>query len=262
MLAAQDVEDFVRKGFVRIRGAVAAETVAACRAVIWGELNALGRFEDPASWDGPFVRLPCPEGGPFVDAGTSPLLWRAYDQLIGPGRWLPREGVGGNLFIRFPSEEVPHETTWHIDGAYLVGDEWRTNIHCRDKGLLALFLFSDIGERDAPTRLLVGSHLDMAAVLEPSGGAGLPFDDICRRIPSATLERDVVTACGRRGDVYLCHPLLVHSPSWPHRGHEPRMLAQPGVSLREPFALTDAASAFPVERAILRGLEASTPSSV
>ena len=55
------------------------------------------------------------------------------------------------------------------------------------------------------------------------------------------------TVTGSAGDVYLCHPLLVHSPSWPHRGSGARMLSQPGIELVEPFALTDRAAAFPEE---------------
>jgi len=42
--------------------------------------------------------------------------------------------------------------------------------------------------------------------------------------------------------------------SWPHRGDRPRMLAQPGVFLKEPYGLTDVAGAPPVEHAILRAL--------
>ena len=49
-------------------------------------------------------------------------------------------------------------------------------------------------------------------------------------------------------------PLAVHAASWPHRGDRPRMIAQPGVLLKEPYALTDAAGAPPAERAILRAL--------
>jgi hypothetical protein len=36
-----------------------------------------------------------------------------------------------------------------------------------------LFLFSDVGQDDAPTRIRIGSHLDMARFLEPAGQAGM-----------------------------------------------------------------------------------------
>jgi len=37
-----------------------------------------------------------------------------------------------------------------------------------------LFLFSDVGEDDAPTRILVGSYLDAPRILEPAGDERLP----------------------------------------------------------------------------------------
>ncbi|MGH3267097.1 MAG: hypothetical protein ACRDNS_34520, partial [Trebonia sp.] len=67
-----------------------------------------GVTEDPASWTEPVVRIACPEGGPFVDAGSQPVVWEACDQLIGgPERWWRRPGVGGTLPVRFPSERDP-----------------------------------------------------------------------------------------------------------------------------------------------------------
>lgn len=36
-----------------------------------------------------------------------------------------------------------------------------------------LFLFSDVGEDDAPTRIRVGSHLDVPAALAPAGDEGM-----------------------------------------------------------------------------------------
>ena len=88
VLTTREVESFVADGFVAIRGAVPGDVVTACQDVIWAELGKLGVAEDPASWAEPVVRIPCPEGGPFVDAGTRPVVWEACDQLIGgTGRW-------------------------------------------------------------------------------------------------------------------------------------------------------------------------------
>ena len=38
--------------------------------------------------------------------------------------------------------------------------EWWANITSRGRALLMLFLFSDVGESDAPTRIRVGSHIE------------------------------------------------------------------------------------------------------
>ena len=34
----------------------------------------------------------------------------------------------------------------------------------------------------------------------------------------SVLCRTVVHATGRAGDVFLCHPFIVHTATWPHRG--------------------------------------------
>jgi hypothetical protein len=59
MLSASEVESFVADGYVAIRGAVPADTVRACRDVIWSELAEQGVAEhDPATWTWPVVRIP------------------------------------------------------------------------------------------------------------------------------------------------------------------------------------------------------------
>ncbi len=249
------MERFVADGFVAVRAAVPAAVTGACREVVWAELAVRGvRRHDRATWGSPVVRIDCPEGGPFIDAGTARPLWEAYDQLIGAGRWGRRRGVGGTIPVRFPSEADPGDAGWHVDTSYPVDGEWLANVHTRDRALLALFLFTDVTEDDAPTRILVGSHLDVARTLAPAGEAGMGPAAISASLTPETLGRDVALATGAAGDVYLCHPFAVHAASWPHRGREPRMVAQPGVVLNEPYPLTDAGGAAPVERAILLAL--------
>ena len=46
-----------------------------------------------------------------------------------------------------------------------------------------------------------------------------------------------VLATGRAGDVFLCHPFIVHTATWPHRGAGPRMIAQPSVYVPDGFAV-------------------------
>lgn len=255
MLPDADVEGFIANGLVAVRAAFPIDVAARCRDVVWQELAARGvDRHDRKTWRSPVVRIPCPEGGPFVDAGTAPALWEAYDQLIGAGRWGRRRGVGGAIPVRFPSEDDPGDAGWHIDTSFPADGDWWANVRTRDRGLLALFLFTDVAESDAPTRVLVGSHLDVARALEPAGDRGLTIAGVLERLGPRVFERDIALVTGTAGDVYLCHPFTVHAASWPHRGDRPRMMAQPGVFLKVPYALTDAAGAPPVERAILRAL--------
>lgn len=250
------VEAFSTDGFVAVRGAVSPEVVRACVAVIADELRARSvDLDDPATWTEPVVRIPCPEHPAFAAAGTSPALWRTYDALLGPDRWVKREGVGGSVPVRFPSTGDPGDAGWHVDGSYEVDGQYWANVHSRERGLLALFLFSDIGDGDAPTEILAGSHLDVPRVLAPYGEPGVFFGQVTADLPDSTFERPRVRATGRAGDVYVCHPFLMHRATWPHRGTRPRIIAQPAVALHQPFALAGGDGVCAVERTILRGLE-------
>ena len=250
------IDDFCTDGFLVVRGAVAPDVVRECHDVIDNELRARSVDpHDPATWIEPVVRFPCPEGPAFTAAGTSPALWRVYDALLGPGRWVQREGVGGTLPVRFPSTKDPGDAGWHIDGSYDIEGKYWVNVHSRWRGLLALFLFSDVSVDDAPTELIVGSHLDIPRILAPYGEPGVFHGDIEGDIPASTFQRPRAIATGHAGDVYICHPFVVHRATWPHRGVAPRMVAQPEIAHQQPFALRDGPDVCPVERAIRLALE-------
>src|SRR6185295_6324548 len=97
-------------------------------------------------------------------------------------RWLPR-GDLGSFPVRFPHADDPGDTGWHVDLSFPAPSDdpnerndfsaWRVNVTSRGRALLMLFLFSDIGELDAPTRIRAGSHTDVARLLAPAGEAGM-----------------------------------------------------------------------------------------
>lgn len=252
-LTTEEIDAFVEQGYVAVRGAVPPDVVRGCQDMIWDELARQGvERDDPTTWTSPVVRIDCPEGAPFAAAGTQPRLCAAYDQLIGPGRWWRREGVGGTIPVRFPGTEDPGDAGWHIEGSYAMGDGWGVNIRSRARGLLALFLFTDVSEADAPTRVRPGSHVEASRVLAPAGDDGMAWMPAAQACARATrhLPTDLVT--GEAGDVFLCHPFLVHAASWPHRGTAPKLMAQPAVALHDQLPLTTPSS--PVEQPIVSAL--------
>jgi ectoine hydroxylase-related dioxygenase (phytanoyl-CoA dioxygenase family) len=134
----------------------------------------------------------------------------------------------GTFVVRFPADKNAADEGWHIDVSF--GDspdfmEWRANVMSKGRALLMLFLFSDVGEADGPTRIRVGSHRDIARMLAPAGAPGLSLRELVARLPE-TEHRDEVLATGPAGTVYLCHPFLVHAAQR-NRGIRPRFLAQP-----------------------------------
>lgn len=97
-----------------------------------------------------------------------------------------------------------------------------------------LFLFSDVEESDAPTRLRAGSHFDVARMLAAAGENGLSLRELAANGFAETAARFEVLATGEAGTVYLRHPFVVHAAQQ-HRGTRPRFLAQPPLPSAEPF---------------------------
>ncbi|MGH3614904.1 MAG: phytanoyl-CoA dioxygenase family protein [Pseudonocardia sp.] len=241
-----EVVRFVAEGFVRLPGAFPREVADAGRALLCAATGC--DPDDPTTWTRPVVRLPGFGDEPFRAAVNTPRLHAAFDRLVGAGRWVPRSGLG-TFPIRFPHPDDPGDDGWHVEGSYPdpATGGYRLNLRSRGRALLMLFLFSDVGVDEAPTRIRVGSHLDVPPLLAPTGEDGAEFFAFARRMVPASAGRPVVTATGAAGDVYLCHPFLVHAAQR-HRGSRPKFMAQPPL---EPVAELDLdrVDPSPVERA-------------
>lgn len=250
MLSAEQVERFVDEGFVHVASAFPTEVADRCRDEIWAALRE--DPHDPSTWSRPVARLTGFGTAPFREAATSPVLHEAFDQLVGPGRWLRRTSLG-TIPVRFPVDADPGDDGWHLD-ANVTGarGEGRVDLRLHGRALLMLFLFGDVGERDAPTRIRVGSHLDVPPFLRDAGDEGREWFALCGDVVPASAHRPEVAATGRAGDVYLCHPFLVHAAQR-HRGTRPRPLAQPPLHPAGPIELTGD-DLPPVAAAVARGL--------
>lgn len=254
VLNSIQVKKFIEEGFVRIDNAFPTEIAAEVRNILWKDMNA--DPSDPSTWTKPVIRLGMYSQPPFIQSANTSVLHAAFNQLVGKDKWIPCRSMG-TFPVRFPSMEDPGDTGWHVDASF--GDnpmnflEWRVNWRSKNRGLLMLFLYSDIGEEDAPTRIKVGSHLDIARLLKPYGEQGLSLLEIAEQFPSLP-ERAEITATGKAGTVYLCHPFLIHAAQ-PHRGKEPRFLAQPPLLLKKGLMLESERNNFsPVEVAIQNGI--------
>lgn len=251
MLTDDQVQQFIRDGFVRIEQAFPRKVAEEGLAILWPDTGCDPK--DPSTWTKPVVRLGDYAQEPFRQAVNTRVLQEAFDQLVGQGRWVPR-GSLGTFPVRFPSDEDPGDAGWHAEASF-AGDDgsWRLNVTSKGRALLMLFLFSDVGPDDAPTRILVGSHLDVPKLLYPAGEAGLSFIDLAQQLDK-TLERRMVLATGEAGTVYLCHPFLIHAAQQ-HRGRRPRFMAQPPLSPAEPLQLDRIDGRYsPVEESIRLGL--------
>ena len=192
------VQEFIANGFVRLDQAFPGALADEGRELLWRDTGC--DPHDPTTWRQPVVRLGDYAHPPFRQAANTPLLHAAFDRLVGEGRWLPRPSLG-TFPIRFPSRDEPADTGWHAEASFQGDDgSWRLNVESKGRALLMLFLFSDVEEEDAPTRIRVGSHLDVPRVLEPAGDAGLSFIELAENL-NTTADRQVALATGGAGGV-------------------------------------------------------------
>jgi hypothetical protein len=254
-LSSAEIAQFIEEGFLRLEGAFPRELADEGRELLWRGTRC--DPANPATWTQAVIRLGYQGQEPFRRAVNTPRLHAAFDQLVGPECWLPRADLG-TFPIRFPSTEAPGDDGWHVDASFPGEDpgsffSWRMNVASRGRALLMLFLFSDVGPDDAPTRIRAGSHLDVARMLEPEGEAGLSFLEVAKRLDT-TAHRRVAFATGEAGTVYLCHPFLVHAAQ-PHHGTRPRFMAQPPLHSAQPLQLQREDGVYsPVELAVRMGI--------
>jgi Phytanoyl-CoA dioxygenase (PhyH) len=252
------IRQFLDEGFLKLEQAFPRELADQGRAILWRDTGCVEG--DPSTWTRPVIRLGMYGQEPFVKAANTPILHHAFDQLAGAGRWHPRADLG-TFPVRFPHPADPGDTGWHIDSSFPPETgpardflDWRANIVSKDRALLLLFLFSDVGPDDAPTRIRAGSHLDIARVLAPAGDRGLSLSELAAGGFAESAARPEVLGTGEAGTVYLCHPFLVHAAQ-PHRGTRPRFLAQPPLRPAEPLRLDRyRGDNSPVEQAIRAAL--------
>ncbi len=255
-LTPDQINDFINKGFVKIARAFAKELADECRAILWKATQC--DPDNPGTWTQPVIRMGEIGLEPFQKAANTPILHNAFSQLAGKDNWLPRTSLG-SFPIRFPCKEPAGDTGWHVDASFPGAQvnnylEWRINIHSKGRALLMLFLFSDVSQQDAPTRIRVGSHLDVAKILEPAGEKGLSFMELAQRL-DALPKREEALATGKAGTVYVCHPFLVHAAQ-NHRGTTPKFMAQPPLLAKHDFTIHGADRELcPVEKAIVKGLQ-------
>lgn len=223
-----DIDAFTADGYVKIGQAAPRAVADAARALLWKQLNLSP--DEPGRWSAPVLWTADLTGaGPFGELVRSAKLAAALDQICGIGGWSPR-GSLGNIPVRFPLPPVLDDRGWHLDANTRQSDgSW--TVSRRPQTLLVLTLLSAVGDDDAPTRIRVGSHHDVAKALGPE-----PLDPMAAGpiVAEASAGRPTAYATGAPGDMYLVHPFTVHAAD-EHRGATPRFMAQGPIVLTAPI---------------------------
>ncbi|MBA4853816.1 phytanoyl-CoA dioxygenase [Emticicia sp. BO119] len=255
ILTINQIQQFIYQGFVRVDNAFSSEVAQEARNILWRDTGC--NPNDKQTWTKPVIRLGMYNHEPFLKAANTNILHAIFNQLVGQGNWIPCMSMG-TFPVRFPSSEKPDDTGWHVDAGFPGNDpanffEWRINVKSKGRALLMLFLFSDVSEKDAPTRIRVSSHLEVAKALEPFGEQGLSFMELAEKLARIP-QKEEVLAIGRAGTVYLCHPFVAHAAQ-AHQGINPRFLAQPPLLLKNDLVIENKEEAYtPIEEAIRLGI--------
>lgn len=156
------VQRFVDHGFVKLEQAFPADVAEACAQLLWAEIGV--DAHNPASWSKPVYWVGDMAQEPFKQAANTPPLHDAFDALVGPGRWAPRASLG-SFPLRFPHPDEPDDAGWHVEGSYQPpgANNYWLNMYSTHRALLMLFLFTEVDTHNAPTRIRVGSHMDIPA---------------------------------------------------------------------------------------------------
>ncbi|KAG9841934.1 hypothetical protein KCU98_g5348, partial [Aureobasidium melanogenum] len=164
----------------------------------------------------------------------------------------------------------PHERdNWHVDG-----DFFHHFLDSKEQALLPIVLFKDIKVGGGGTMICPDAIPTMAAHLaaHPEGlmpdmtpieGRAKPYKDFDHGFfdqAVRTVAKDrFKTAIGKAGDIYLLHPLMVHSAA-PNYLREPRFITNPPVALKQPFNFdrTDGSAYSLVEQKTLNALDSAS----
>lgn len=157
-----DVGAFIRDGFIKLERPQLRTVADAARALLWGKMG-LSPI-DPSTWTKPVVWTADLTGdGHFSRLADSRDLADALDGICGTNGWAPRNSLG-NIPVRFRVRPAAQDRGWHIDAnAQRPDGSWV--VSSRPQTVLVLTLLSEVGRNEAPTRIRVGSHHDVATTV-------------------------------------------------------------------------------------------------
>jgi len=249
VLTDEQVQQFIERGFVHLRGCFRREVAERAMEEMWARLG----YDpgDPATWADKRIHMP---GTNHFEVKTfAPTAYAAACDLVGgeerikqPYTW--NDAFIVNLGVRAdepwagPSAESPG---WHVDG-----DFFRHFLDSPEQGLLTFVLWTDVVHQGGATFVACDSVGPVARFLleHPEGALPGEFDN------RALVKQcsDFIEATGEAGDVYYLHPFVLHATAQ-NVLRRPRVITNPLLSLNAPMRF-EREDLSPVEQAVLRHL--------
>ncbi|KAF7318401.1 hypothetical protein HMN09_00349300 [Mycena chlorophos] len=242
---------FLEHGFVHLQNCFSREAAETFTKDLWARIGMSPT--DKSTWTG--ERIHMPSHNSVLVSDFAPKAWAAICELVGgEERIADEQKVWNDAFIvnlgvegQKPPATFREFENWHVDGDFF--------IHFLDspqQALLVIPIWSDIGVNGGGTAICtdgigkVAKHLyehpnGVTPWMDPKGTPEPPPESIdrlgfYRAIAQQAPDASFHEVTGQVGDVYLLHPLMVHSATR-NITRVPRVITNPPVSLKEPFRL-------------------------
>ncbi|KZW01093.1 hypothetical protein EXIGLDRAFT_830282 [Exidia glandulosa HHB12029] len=271
VLTPEQIAHFIEFGYVKIPQAFSAEKAQTWMQGMWERLG----FDplDKSTWTVERTHMPDHKRERVEE--FAPKAWKAICELLGgEDRIDPESATWNDQFIvnlgshewEGPDKRIEPQNldNWHLDGDFFVHF-----LDSPEQALLVIPIFSEIQPRGGGTFICPDGLVLNAQYLSqhPEGvlPTGLSFTPSTEEHnPSAQRWEHLVEVkrckhfvevTGSPGDVYLLHPLMLHSASKNHL-RIPRIITNPPVALKQPFCFDreDEREYSIVERTTLRAL--------
>ncbi|KAI1872061.1 uncharacterized protein JN550_004264 [Neoarthrinium moseri] len=256
MLAASEAltpaqkEHFLQHGWLKLTNCFTAEAAAEKTKDVWTRLGMSA--DDKNTWTQNKIHMP--SHWSFDSAEFAPRAWAAICELCGgedrinPASRQWRDSFIVNLGMPEAAGRVvpPRELTeWHVDGDFFVH-----YLDSPEQALLVIPLFTDIRPGGGGTMICpdgiprVANYLydhpeGVSPMMRTRASADFSVVDYKRKDDNqwfnelAKRSKTFVEVTGSVGDVFLLHPLMLHSAT-NNALRDVRIITNPPVSLREP----------------------------
>ncbi|KAJ7749190.1 hypothetical protein B0H16DRAFT_892215 [Mycena metata] len=248
-LSAEQKAHFLTHGFIHLHQCFSRESSEAFTAHLWTRLGMSPT--DKSTWH--TERINMPSHTSVLVSEFAPKAWSAICELVGGAdRISDATKVWKDSFIVNLGKEAQDAVPFRdLDGWHVDGDFFHHFLDSPEQALLVIPIFSDIRPGGGGTAIctdgigVVARHLYanpkgvtpwmyVRGTPESTGPDRLSFYSSIVQNRELSSDASFHEMTGEVGDVYLLHPLMVHSAT-KNATRVPRVITNPPVALKEPF---------------------------
>ncbi|KAF7348675.1 hypothetical protein MVEN_01386300 [Mycena venus] len=249
-LSAEQKSHFLTHGFIHLPQCFSREASAAFTANLWTRLGMSPT--DKSTWH--TERTNMPSFNSVLISEFAPKAWSAICELLGGEERISDDTKvwKDSFIVNLEIEGQGAVPFRELDGWHVDGDFFLHFLDSPEQALLVIPIFSDIGPGGGGTAIctdgirVTAKHLyenpngvtpwmHVRGTPEPGRGPErLAFFTSIVQSRERASDASFHEMTGEVGDVYLLHPLMVHSAT-KNATRVPRVITNPPVALREPF---------------------------